>query len=67
MPVSQTAGMNANPMCPSGDMPYTIPTGLMLNQAFSPQPINYAATGNFVAQQQLLATLQCPTSNTLQT
>ncbi|GLT66291.1 hypothetical protein SLA2020_386620 [Shorea laevis] len=54
---SQTAGMNANPMFPSGAMQYNIPAGLMLNQAFSHQPLNYAAMGNLFAQQQLLVTM----------
>ncbi|GKV16198.1 hypothetical protein SLEP1_g26876 [Rubroshorea leprosula] len=54
---SQTAGMNANPMIPSGAMPYNIPAGIMLNPAFSSQPINYATMGNFITQQQFLATM----------
>ncbi|GLU22273.1 hypothetical protein SLE2022_383610 [Rubroshorea leprosula] len=49
--------MNANLMFPSGAMPYTIPAGLILNQAFSPQPINCATMGNVFPQQQLLATM----------
>ncbi|XVF24934.1 hypothetical protein REPUB_Repub13aG0170400 [Reevesia pubescens] len=54
---SQSAGMNANPMFPLGTMPYAIPPGIMLNPAFSSQPMNYGAMGSFFAQQQLLATM----------
>ncbi|KAE8655672.1 VHS domain-containing protein [Hibiscus syriacus] len=53
---SQAAGMDSNTMFSLGTMPYAIPPGLMLNPAFS-QPMNYGATGNFFAQQQLLATM----------
>ncbi|XVF26803.1 hypothetical protein REPUB_Repub14bG0050300 [Reevesia pubescens] len=38
---SQATGMNANPMFPLGTMPYAIPPGIMLNPAFSSQPMNY--------------------------
>ncbi|OMO66624.1 hypothetical protein COLO4_30474 [Corchorus olitorius] len=54
---SQASGMNANPMFPLGTMPYSIPPGIMFNPAFASQPMNYAAMGNFFAQQQLLATM----------
>ncbi|XP_022724000.1 VHS domain-containing protein At3g16270 isoform X1 [Durio zibethinus] len=54
---SQTAGMNANPMFPIGTMPYAITPGIMLNPAFSSQPMNYGAMGSFFAQQQFLATM----------
>ncbi|XVF74540.1 hypothetical protein PTKIN_Ptkin13bG0118200 [Pterospermum kingtungense] len=54
---SQGTEMNANPMFPLGTMPYAIPPGLMLNPAFSSQPMNYGAMGSFFAQQQLLATM----------
>ncbi|XWS18968.1 hypothetical protein CRYUN_Cryun32bG0090600 [Craigia yunnanensis] len=54
---SQAAGMTAYPMFPLGTMPYAIPPGIMLNPAFSSQPMNYSAMGSFVAQQQLLATM----------
>ncbi|XP_050231684.1 protein MODIFIED TRANSPORT TO THE VACUOLE 1 isoform X2 [Mercurialis annua] len=54
---SQVSGMNVNPVFPSGSMPYNVPPGLMLNPAFHTQPINYGAMGNFLAQQQFLATM----------
>ncbi|KAK8584815.1 hypothetical protein V6N13_138761 [Hibiscus sabdariffa] len=54
---SQATGMSTNPVFPLGAMPYAIPPGIMLNPAFSSQPMNYGAMGNFFAQQQLLATM----------
>ncbi|XWS20246.1 hypothetical protein CRYUN_Cryun31cG0083800 [Craigia yunnanensis] len=54
---SQATGMNANPVFPLGTMPYAIPPGIILNPAFSSQPMNYGAMGSFFAQQQLLATM----------
>ncbi|KAK1578075.1 hypothetical protein Q3G72_027332 [Acer saccharum] len=51
---SQTAGMNANPGFPYGTMPANIPPGIMINPAFTSQPINYGA---IFAQQQLLAAM----------
>ncbi|XWS16309.1 hypothetical protein CRYUN_Cryun34aG0074000 [Craigia yunnanensis] len=54
---SQVTGMNANPVFPLGTMPYAIPPGIMLNPAFSSQPMNYGAMGSFFAQQQLFATI----------
>ncbi|GMI82085.1 MODIFIED TRANSPORT TO THE VACUOLE1 [Hibiscus trionum] len=56
---SQATGMTTNPMFPLGTMPYVIPPGpgIMLNPAFSSQPMNYGAMGSFFAQQQLLATM----------
>ena len=54
---SQTAMTNANVMFPPGAMPYNISPGLMMNPTFSSQPLNYAAMGNLLAQQQLLATM----------
>ncbi|KAM4100148.1 hypothetical protein ACJW30_05G047400 [Castanea mollissima] len=54
---SQTAMTNANVMFPPGAMPYNISPGLMMNPAFSSQPLNYAAMGSLLAQQQLLATM----------
>ncbi|EOY26876.1 PREDICTED: VHS domain-containing protein At3g16270 [Theobroma cacao] len=54
---SQAAGMNTNPMFPLGTMPYSFSPGIMLNPAFSSQPMNYGAMGSFFAQQQLLATM----------
>ncbi|CAA6666017.1 unnamed protein product [Spirodela intermedia] len=52
--VSQMIGMNQNAMFPFGSMPYGMPQGIMLNQHFPPQPVNYAPMGGFVPQQQLL-------------
>ncbi|KAL4308561.1 hypothetical protein GQ457_01G047620 [Hibiscus cannabinus] len=54
---SQAAGMNANMMFPLGTVPYAIPPGIMMNPAFSSQPMNYGAMESFFAQQQLLATM----------
>lgn len=54
---SQTAMMNANVMFSPGAMPYNISPGLMMNPTFSSQPLNYAAMGSLLAQQQLLATM----------
>lgn len=51
---SQMIGMNPNAMFPFGSMPYAMPQGIMLNQHFPPQPVNYAPIGGFVPQQQLL-------------
>lgn len=50
-------GINVNPLHPSGTVPYNMHPGIMLNPAFHSQPINYAAMGNFLAQQQFLATM----------
>ncbi|XP_024022488.1 VHS domain-containing protein At3g16270 [Morus notabilis] len=47
---SQTVGMNPNFMFPQGAMPYNIPPGLMFNQAFPSQQMNYGAMGNLFAQ-----------------
>ena len=46
----QTSGSNPNFMFPQGVMPYNIPPGLMFNQAFASQQINYGAMGNLFAQ-----------------
>ncbi|KAL4369098.1 hypothetical protein GQ457_05G035240 [Hibiscus cannabinus] len=51
------AGINANMMFPLGTMPYVVPPGIMMNTAFTSQPMNYGAMGSFFAQQQLLATM----------
>ncbi|XAR67693.1 hypothetical protein NMG60_11002564 [Bertholletia excelsa] len=51
------SGMNVNSMFPLGSMAYNIPSGLMFNPAFLPQPMNYGMMGNFFTQQQLLATM----------
>ncbi|KAJ6715310.1 hypothetical protein OIU85_026780 [Salix viminalis] len=50
-------GVNVNPLYPSGTVPYNMHPGIMLNSAFQSQPMNYAAMGNFLAQQQFLATM----------
>ncbi|WCJ40822.1 Protein MODIFIED TRANSPORT TO THE VACUOLE 1 [Euphorbia peplus] len=54
---SQVTGMNANPMFPSGAMPFNMPPGYMLNPAYQMQPINFAAMGGFLTPQQYLATM----------
>ncbi|GAV77561.1 ENTH domain-containing protein [Cephalotus follicularis] len=54
---SQMAGMNANQVFPSVGTSYSIPPGIMLNPAFSSQPMNYGAMGSIFAQQQLLASM----------
>ncbi|PKI45531.1 hypothetical protein CRG98_034049, partial [Punica granatum] len=53
---SQMPGISASAMAPF-TMPNGIPPGMMFNPALSTQQINYAAMGNFLAQQQLLATM----------
>ncbi|XP_065866174.1 protein MODIFIED TRANSPORT TO THE VACUOLE 1 [Euphorbia lathyris] len=53
---SQVTGMNANPMF-SGTVPFNVPPGYMLNPAYQMQPINFAAMGGFLTQQQYLATM----------
>ncbi|MQL95376.1 hypothetical protein Taro_028043 [Colocasia esculenta] len=50
----QIIGMNQHAFFPMGSMPYTVPQGIMLNQSFASQPINYGAMGSFISQQQLL-------------
>lgn len=52
----QSAVMNANAMFHASAMPY-MPPGFMFNPTFSSQPIDYAAMGSLLAQQQLLATM----------
>lgn len=54
---SQVTGINANPIFPSGTMPYNIPPGIMLNPAFHMQPVNYGSMGNILAHQEFLATM----------
>ncbi|RDY01569.1 VHS domain-containing protein [Mucuna pruriens] len=54
---SQAVGFNVNSMFPSGHLPYTMQPGIMLNQPYSSQPLNYGAMGNLLAQQQFLATM----------
>ncbi|WJX91931.1 ribonuclease Z [Trifolium repens] len=55
---AQPVGFNGNPMFPTGHQPYNMqPAGIMLNQSYPPQPLNYGAMGTLLAQQQLLATM----------
>ncbi|KAK9102358.1 hypothetical protein Sjap_019612 [Stephania japonica] len=54
---SQIAGMNPNIMFPLGPMQYNMAPGMMLNQTFASNPIDYGAMGNFFTQQQLLAAM----------
>lgn len=54
---AQPIGFNVNPMFPTGHMPYNMPPGIMLNQPYPTQPLNYGAMGTILAQQQLLATM----------
>ncbi|KAJ1388759.1 VHS domain [Sesbania bispinosa] len=54
---SQPVGFNVNPMFPPGHLPYNIQPGIMLNQPYSSQPLNYGAMGTLLAQQQFLATM----------
>ncbi|XP_061367512.1 protein MODIFIED TRANSPORT TO THE VACUOLE 1 [Gastrolobium bilobum] len=54
---SQPVGFNVNPMFPTGHLPYNIQPGIMLNQSYSSQPLNYGAMGTLLAQQQFLATM----------
>ncbi|XP_057733494.1 protein MODIFIED TRANSPORT TO THE VACUOLE 1 [Arachis stenosperma] len=54
---SQTVGFNVNPMFPTGQLPYGVQPGMMLNHPYASQPFNYGAMGTLLAQQQLLATM----------
>ncbi|KAJ7963044.1 VHS domain-containing protein [Quillaja saponaria] len=54
---SQTIGVNPDPMFPSGGLPYNMQPGIMFNQSYSSQPLDYGAMGSLFAQQQLLATM----------
>lgn len=54
---SQAAGFNVNSTYPSGHQPHTTQPGILLNQPYSSQPLNYGAMGNLLAQQQFLATI----------
>lgn len=53
---SQPVGFNVNPVFPTGHLPYMQP-GIMLNQPYPSQPLNYGAMGTLLAQQQFLATM----------
>ncbi|KAH1105088.1 hypothetical protein GLYMA_13G355800v4 [Glycine max] len=54
---TQAVGFDVNSIFPSGHPPCTVQPGIMLNQSYSSQPLNYGAMGNLLAQQQLLATM----------
>ncbi|CAJ1955286.1 unnamed protein product [Sphenostylis stenocarpa] len=54
---SQPVGFNVNSIFPSGHPSYITQPGIMLNQPYSSQPLNYGAMGNLLAQQQFLATM----------
>ncbi|XP_056167269.1 protein MODIFIED TRANSPORT TO THE VACUOLE 1-like isoform X2 [Syzygium oleosum] len=54
---SQMTGMSPNAMPLSSSLPFSVPPGMMFNPAFPSQPINYVAMGNFLVQQQILATM----------
>ncbi|KAL2332345.1 hypothetical protein Fmac_019926 [Flemingia macrophylla] len=54
---SQAVGFNVNSIVPPGHPTYTTQPGVMLNQPYSSQPLNYGAMGNLLAQQQFLATM----------
>ncbi|XP_022637151.1 VHS domain-containing protein At3g16270 isoform X3 [Vigna radiata var. radiata] len=54
---SQAVGFNVNSVFPSGHPSYTAQPGIILNQPYSSQPLNYGAMGNLLAQQQFLATV----------
>lgn len=53
----QAVGFNANPMFPTGNLPYNMQPGIMLNHMYPSQPLNYNAMGSLLAQQQFLATM----------
>lgn len=46
---------NANAMFPTGAMPFNIPPGMLFNQFYPPQAMNFGAMGGLLAQQQLMA------------
>ncbi|KAG4945068.1 hypothetical protein JHK87_041075 [Glycine soja] len=54
---TQAVGFNVNSIFPSGHPPCITQPGIMLNQPYSSQPLNYGAMGNLLAQQQFLATM----------
>ncbi|XP_054781272.1 protein MODIFIED TRANSPORT TO THE VACUOLE 1 [Prosopis cineraria] len=54
---SQAVGFNANPMFPTGHLPYNVQPGIMLSHTYPSQPLNYSAMGSLLAQQQFLATM----------
>ncbi|KAK2406202.1 protein MODIFIED TRANSPORT TO THE VACUOLE [Trifolium repens] len=54
---AQPVGFNGNPMFPTGHQPYNMQPGIMLNQSYPSQPLNYGAMGTLLAQQQLLTTM----------
>ncbi|KAK7335922.1 hypothetical protein VNO80_28057 [Phaseolus coccineus] len=54
---SQAVGINVNSIFSSDHPSCTAQPGIMLNQPYSTQPLNYGAMGNLLAQQQFLATM----------
>jgi len=54
---SQAVGINVNSIFPSGRPSCAAQPGIMLNQPYSSQPLDYGAMGNLLAQQQFLATM----------
>ncbi|KAI4329223.1 hypothetical protein L6164_021510 [Bauhinia variegata] len=54
---SQAVGFNANPVFSPGHLPYNMQPGIMFNQPYSSQPLNYGTMGSLLAQQQFLATM----------
>ncbi|XP_043720621.1 protein MODIFIED TRANSPORT TO THE VACUOLE 1-like [Telopea speciosissima] len=54
---SQMVGMSPNAMFPLGPLQYGMPPNIMFNPAFASQTMNYGMMGNYIAQQQLLATM----------
>ena len=54
---TQAVGFNVSSIFPSGHPPCITQPGIMLNQPYSSQPLNYGAMGNLLAQQQFLATM----------
>ncbi|KAK7335925.1 hypothetical protein VNO80_28061 [Phaseolus coccineus] len=53
----QAVGINVNSIFSSDHPSYTAQPGIMLNQPYSTQPLNYGVMGNLLAQQQFLATM----------
>ncbi|XP_043704197.1 protein MODIFIED TRANSPORT TO THE VACUOLE 1-like [Telopea speciosissima] len=54
---SQMVGMNPNAVFSLGPMQCGLSPNVMFNPAFASQPMNYGVMGNYIAQQQLLATM----------
>ncbi|KAL9264231.1 MODIFIED TRANSPORT TO THE VACUOLE 1-like protein [Drosera capensis] len=54
---SRTVAIGTNAMFPMGQILYPAQPGVTFNQGYPSQPINYAAMGTFLAQQQFLAAM----------